>query len=133
VRIIPFPFSLLNIVAAGMPISSRTFAAANIVSLPFKQVIYVYLGSQAVNVVSLLDHSGGKGEGSGHRGSGQEWGMAHASWLCMILVAVGVIVVAGRTAKRHLLALADAADLQQSVSEKLEPVDFDCQGKRRQL
>jgi len=133
VRIIPFPFSLLNIVAAGMPISSRTFAAANFVSLPFKQVIYVYLGSQAVNIVSLLDHSGGEGEGSGHRGSGQEWGMAHASWLCMILVSVGVIVVAGRTAKRHLLALADAADLQQSVSEKLEPVDFDCQGKRRQL
>ena len=59
--------------------------------------------------------------------------MAHASWLCMILVSVGVIVVAGRTAKRHLLALADAADLQQSVSEKLELVDFDCQGKRRQI
>ena len=109
VRIIPFPFSLLNIVAAGMPISANTFAAANIVSLPFKQVIYVYLGSQAVDVVSLLDHSGGEGQGSGQRGSGQEWGIAQLSWGGMMLVAVGVILVAGRTAKRLLLALADAA------------------------
>ena len=52
-------------------LQARTFFAANLVSVPFKQIIFVYVGSQAVDLVITLcvrerESEGGRG-GRGFR------------------------------------------------------------------
>ena len=50
-------------------LQARTFFAANLVSVPFKQIIFVYVGSQAVDLVIILcvrereREGGGRGQG----------------------------------------------------------------------
>ncbi|EKX45918.1 hypothetical protein GUITHDRAFT_108369 [Guillardia theta CCMP2712] len=96
-RIIPFPFAVLNIAAAALPISSVAFVLANALTIPFKQVIYIYIGSSCSNLIEVL----GKGNSTSSLSSRlvQQFDLTSAARLLMVLT---IFVAASLYGRKHL-------------------------------